>query len=53
MTEAYSMINKLVTNHGASNIDTIKLKELIKGFDKPQGPGFIFTLNQNFFWITI
>jgi len=49
MAEAYNIINKLVKNHGLSNIDTIKFKELLKGFDKPNGSGFIFTLNQDLF----
>ncbi len=49
MTEAYNIIDKLIKNHGMSNINTTKFKELLKGFNKPNGSGFIFTLNQDLF----
>lgn len=32
-----------------SNINSNNLKQLLKGFDKPDGSGFIFTLNQDLF----
>lgn len=49
MTDAYNIIDKQIKSHGLSNINSINFQDLLKGFNKPNGSGFIFTLNQDLF----
>lgn len=46
---AYDIINELVENNDLSGINTNNFKQLIHQFFKPNGSGFIFTLNQDLF----
>ena len=44
--DAYDIINDLVKNTNLSGISSVKFKEFIQPFAKPNGSGFVFTLNQ-------